>query len=368
VGSYPLPASGEPAVIAYKPIDGSNWALLTARPKADAYADLRNLPVRGGILFLIAVFFAVSCAAFLAQKLTSPVSELTLLASEIEAGHLGGKVRLKTGDELENLGDAFNSMSGHLEDEDREVRAAREQVARKASQLQDLLGRMLLIRDEERHRISMDLHDGAVQIMVGALYQVEAAMTAVETGDEAASDKLESARCSIDSAVCEIRQVIAGLHSSLLDDRGIAPAFQQFVSDYSNLVGEGCRLRLTGAPRRFAPDIEITLFRIVQEALGNAWNHSKASQVCVSIRFAPTLFSAVITDNGSGFDVLSAYSKDGMHLGLNTMRERAQTIGARFRIRSSIGRGTRVSVHLQLVPDGFTADSRNFERTVSLTS
>jgi two-component system sensor histidine kinase DegS len=104
----------------------------------------------------------------------------------------------------------------------------------------------------------------------------------------------------------------------------------------------------TGEPYRLIPDVEIGLYRIMQEALQNVSVHSNAGQAVVAVNFAPDLLTLTISDDGQGFDPASVEQNGNGHFGLLGMRERAESFGGKLVIQAQSGRGTRIEVWVPL--------------------
>jgi signal transduction histidine kinase len=147
----------------------------------------------------------------------------------------------------------------------------------------------------------------------------------------------------------DLRRVSRDLRPSLLDDLGLGPALKAEVATVAERAGLTGRYVETGESRRLAPDTELTLLRIAQEALHNVERHAEATRVLVRVGFGPSEVRMSITDDGKGirhdaepFDLLA----EGK-LGIVGMRERARLAGGEVRLRSGPHRGTTLSV---LVP------------------
>jgi len=204
----------------------------------------------------------------------------------------------------------------------------------------------LATREEERRRIARDLHDGPVQSLVLLWRQLDAIEGSI---DPANRRVLAEARVLAEQIADDLRRVSRDLRPSLLDDLGLGPALKAEVATVAERAGLTGRYVETGESRRLAPDTELTLLRIAQEALHNVERHAEATRVLVRVGFGPSEVRMSITDDGKGirhdaepFDLLA----EGK-LGIVGMRERARLAGGEVRLRSGPHRGTTLSV---LVP------------------
>jgi len=134
------------------------------------------------------------------------------------------------------------------------------------------------------------------------------------------------------------------LHPAILDNLGLEPALESLVAEMNSKRQMEIRFNVSGTERKLPIDINLALFRITQEALNNVWKHSRAREAAVDLEYRPNKTLLSITDNGIGFGP-SAHNKGG--LGLTSMRERANLIGARLRLESTTGQGTKVLVEVE---------------------
>jgi two-component system sensor histidine kinase DegS len=129
----------------------------------------------------------------------------------------------------------------------------------------------------------------------------------------------------------------------MLDDLGVVPTLRRYVESFQEKNGIPVPITVTGVERRLESHIEVTIFRNVQELLTNALTHAQATQIHVSVDLAPEQVTAVVEDNGSGFNVDDALkSGNSRTIGLTTLRERTEMLGGSLNIQSSVGQGTRV--------------------------
>jgi signal transduction histidine kinase len=222
-----------------------------------------------------------------------------------------------------------------------ELAQAHAEIQRKADQLQRLLARTVDLQEEERRRIAADIHDSVVQLIYGAMYETEGTLQRLPA-DTAAQGDLHNIQVSLKQAISEIYKAIYDLWPASLDEMGLFPSLRSYMVQYEEDTGIGCRLRIQGNPIRFNPPARIALFRILQEALYNVRKHAQASTVEVIFTFQEGRVKVVVQDDGIGFDQEKALAEQ-QHLGLISMRERAENIGGTFTIESWPGRGSRLT-------------------------
>ena len=224
--------------------------------------------------------------------------------------------------------------------------------------LRGLGGRLLTLQDDERRRIARELHDSTAQILVGASFA--AARARAETPDltEAADDAIEEALSLIEEGQREIRTLAYLLHPPLLDEMGLPAALRWYAKGLARRSGLAVAVEvdpgLTG--RRMPRDVEAALFRVAQEALGNAHRHSGGSQVQVRLAVAeegpaghgPGTVLLAVQDNGRGFAGAQALPAENdrdptvFGVGLAGMRERMRQLAGRLVVRPADPGGTVV--------------------------
>jgi signal transduction histidine kinase len=214
--------------------------------------------------------------------------------------------------------------------------------------LQKLAFELLRVQEEERRRISRDLHDDVNQRLALLAMDIEAVGRTLHSP----GDHVGRAVREIQERVVELSDVVRHLayqlHPSILDDLGLPIALQRLVEDFT------ARSRIQGSfghkniPATIPQEIASCLYRVTQESLNNVVRHAEASQVDVELTGAPSELVVTITDNGVGFD--SEQLRNGSHgLGLLGMKERVALVHGNLHVVSAVGKGTRVQV-VVLVP------------------
>lgn len=229
----------------------------------------------------------------------------------------------------------------------RELAEAKEALAQKADDLRLLLSQTVSAQERERARIAHDLHDSVNQLIIGAILELKAARQRLVAGDRQASDTtLQRVRAVLGQVDGEIKHIIHDLRPPSLDALGLPAAIARYAERYHGFTGIDCRTDLQGQPYRLIPEAEISIYRIVQEALQNAAAHAQAAQTWVSLRFAPDALGLEIGDDGAGFDVEQATAVADGHLGIMGMLERAESLGGALALESRPGCGACVRLSL----------------------
>lgn len=224
---------------------------------------------------------------------------------------------------------------------------AQDELAQKAVQLQRLLEVTINMQEEERLRIALDLHDGSNQLITGTLFEIQAAQQSIQRErQDVALSKLEMAKKYLRELECENRRIISGLRPPLLDTSGLVNALQRQVETFQECFGANCTLEVSGKVVRLDSNVEINIYRIVQESLNNIRAHAQAKSIKVRLKFDPSFLRIEVIDDGMGFVIDNVAASDRM--GMIGMRERAISIGGKLEVRSETGNGTKVILELPL--------------------
>jgi PAS domain S-box-containing protein len=208
------------------------------------------------------------------------------------------------------------------------------------------LQQVTMAQEEERKRIARELHDDTIQALIVLSRQLDD--LACRTSDLSQDDKLllEGLWQQTNSIMEGLRRLSQDLRPAALDRLGLLPALEWLASDVGKLSGLNVQVETDGAERRLAPEVELVLFRIVQEALRNVWRHSQATSAQVLVEFQDGKTMITVKDNGKGFQLQSPMgdlTKTGK-LGLAGMKERARLLGGSLKVESEPGKGTTVIV------------------------
>jgi PAS domain S-box-containing protein len=200
----------------------------------------------------------------------------------------------------------------------------------------------------ERKRISRELHDDTIQSLVVLSRKLDALASSKEAISKEFRKTLEEVWQQSNNIMQGVRRLSQDLRPAALDRLGLLPAIQMLAADTSQYSGIRINVRVLGTERRLGEEVELVLFRIVQEALRNVWRHSEATNAEVIVEFTIYKVKITISDNGKGFDLpltVGDFAKDGK-LGLAGMEERARLVGAIMTAESKRGKGTTIMIEL----------------------
>lgn len=204
--------------------------------------------------------------------------------------------------------------------------------------LRTLSHRLVEVQETERRQIARELHDEIGQALTGLKLLLESANR--PAGRNLRSN-LGEASVLINELMARVQDMSLDLRPAMLDDLGLVPALLWHFERYTGQTGVQVRFEHKGLQRRFPPEIETAVYRIVQEGLTNVARHAHVGEVAVRLTVGKAGLSVDIQDRGAGFDTERALS-NGASNGLNGMRERAALLGGHFRVSSTPGGGTRL--------------------------
>jgi signal transduction histidine kinase len=199
---------------------------------------------------------------------------------------------------------------------------------------------------EERNRLARDLHDSVTQKLFGVVLTAEAASTLAERDPARAREELERLRGLAQEAMDELRSLVFELRPAVLETEGLAATLRKHVDVLRRVHAREIGLRVADGART-TPAVEGEVFRIAQEALGNALRHADAARVDVSLDTGDGRIVLVVSDDGCGFEADAAALRS-RRLGLTSMEERARSIGGWLAIDSQVGAGTTVRLEVPL--------------------
>lgn len=266
--------------------------------------------------------------------------------------HMHVCIPLTSKDRLLGVMDVHLSGVGPLDAIDREMLGAigrqigvAVENARLCEKLRFYVMQVTGAQEDERRRIARELHDDTAQSLIDLSRRLDDLATSDDGLSEPAAERLEQLQQRIEDVLQGVRRFSRDLRPSVLDDLGLLPALEGQLAD---LEGQDIEwdLEISGERRRLPGEVELGLFRIVQETLNNTKRHAMASKVVIAVVFGESTVQVKIQDNGRGFELLGRTSDLAAlgKFGLVGIEERTQLMGGIFAVQSTLGQGTLVSV------------------------
>ena len=232
--------------------------------------------------------------------------------------------------------------------------------------LRHLSRQLLTAQEEERRKISRELHDVIAQTLTGINVRLTALKVESTASTKELHKKIAVTQRLVEKSVEIVHRFARELRPSVLDDLGLIPALQAYLKTYTEDTGVRVTFKAFADIELCDGDRRTALFRVAQEALTNVARHAKASHADVSIQNHGGIIRMEITDDGQGFEVSgTACAKKNNRLGLLGMRERVEMIGGTFCIESAIGKHTTLRVE---IPASNSDDMRQPPHTPDTTS
>lgn len=230
------------------------------------------------------------------------------------------------------------------------IREAEQEISSSRAQLRRLSARLLRLQEEERERISRELHDHLGQLLTATSLDVEWALSHCPKELFPIQERLQEASRLVRETIQSTKELSSTLRPGILNGLGLEASVREYVREFGRRSGLSAAFSTNLHDVPLASEVTGSLYRIVQEALTNVARHAVATQVTVTVqRTAHTLTVSVI-DNGKGFD--PARVSDPHAIGLAGMRERARLIGGVLTIRSTPGTGASIIVEAPLQEEG----------------
>jgi two-component system, NarL family, sensor histidine kinase DegS len=207
--------------------------------------------------------------------------------------------------------------------------------------------KIIASQEEERKRLSREIHDGPAQMMANVLMRSNLIDRIFrEKGADAALKEISDLKVSVRNALSEVRRIIYDLRPMALDDLGIGPTLKKYLSTIMEYnAGVDIQFVSYNNERRISSDYEVAIFRLVQESVNNALKHGKPKNIIVKFEWLRDEINVVVKDDGAGFD--TEHIREGS-FGLIGMNERIELLKGNLKITSTIGKGTTIMMKVPL--------------------
>ncbi|ASN04717.1 sensor histidine kinase [Virgibacillus necropolis] len=197
-------------------------------------------------------------------------------------------------------------------------------------------------QEEERRKISREIHDGPAQMLANILLRSEIVDRTFRDGDmDHVRKEISNMRKMIRTSLYEVRRIIYDLRPMALDDLGLVPTLKKYIANVAEYTGLKIEFVSIGNEQRFNQKYEVAFFRLVQEAVQNSIKHAEASHIVVKLEIKRNYLMMIVKDNGRGFD---PNIKTTNSFGLIGMRERVDMLEGTFKINSIINEGTAIFI------------------------
>lgn len=351
---------GTDELLAFVPLTVAPWGVIIGQSEKEIFSPAISL--RNKFILLVIIFIGTSIAFTfgMTKNIVIPLRRLITSTDKIASGDLSTPVGSLGSHEILMLSKSFDTMRRKLAEsidrvnmqnielEDRVAVRTRE-IKESREKIEQLLKKSIYTQEDERRRIARELHDTILQDMSAILIRMETIKMHHEIIN---ADAMDDIMVIMMNTIDNIYAVIKDLRPSIIDDLGIEASVNWLLEKH--LETKGINYYVVNKfplKRRFSPEIETTLFRMLQESIVNVSRHSNAKNVFVTMEGSESHISISLEDDGDGFDIqeLNRYTvKDGRGLGILGMKERALLVDGEFDIQSRPGGGTKVSIRIPL--------------------
>ena len=361
--------SGNGEIVAAAALKSAPWAISVRQREREAFAQV--IALRGQLLWLGAGLLALALvfAWGAARSVRKPIVVLTGAAERIAGGDLARPIPPLADDEVGRLGRAFEDMrvalktsldsvaraneelERRVEERTRQLEEAYRQLRKRDESRGQLLRKVISAQEDERKRIARELHDETSQTLSALAMGLETALASFPS--DMSRQRLAEAKALTLRTLEELHRVIFDLRPSVLDDLGLLSAIRWYAERNLEPLGIAVHFELSGPERRFPPEIETALFRVVQEAITNIARHSGADTALIQVALKDDSLSIEVEDDGNGFDPatigLSGPPERG--LGLLGIRERVELLGGQVVIDAAPDQGVRIALTVPIPPE-----------------
>jgi len=320
-------------VVAYSPVTPPGWALVIEEPWEAVDTPYLRLTQFAPLILIPLLAFTLVALWFGASQIVAPLQKLENRAAGLAWGD-------------------FTTIEDPVEgvEEIRQLQHELIHMARKVQtsqrSLHDYIGAITRGQEDERQRLARELHDETLQSLIALHQRIQLAK--MKTTDDGVQKTLAEIETLSSNSIDELRRLTRALRPIYLEDFGLVTALEMLAGE-SSKPGVEVKFTHSGMERRMDPAIELTLFRITQEALSNVVRHAEATITQIKLDFLPAVVTLEIKDNGRGFTPPRSPAEfaPAGHFGLLGMHERAEIIGGKLSI-SSDADGTVIQVTVKI--------------------
>ncbi len=341
----------EPHVMAVVPLADSPFYLLLEQPTDVALALPIQLRERLVLLVVVGFLAASMVAWFTTRRVVQPTERLTAAAERMALGDFASAIDVAAQDEIAVLAQTLDTMRIRLLDAHDQLesnnRDLERRVAERTARLEQVLRKVISVQEDERYGLARELHDETAQTLAALSIALDRVRDDIERAPSGALEQIQAAKDIATRLLAETRRQILGLRPSVLDDLGLGPAIAWYAETTLESLGITREIDVAHTAR-LPQHLEVSLFRITQEAINNVAKHASAANVRVVLRLTDGLATLTITDDGVGFDVerALAHAPESGSVGLAGMQERVALLGGTLIITSRLREETRVEVRV----------------------
>jgi two-component system sensor histidine kinase UhpB len=286
------------------------------------------------LLFFIIGISTLAIGIALDQLVIKKIEYFVEAASFFGRGEFQRTIRIKSDDEIKRLADSFNQMAKRLLENMR--------LERK------YLSQIIEAQENERKRISRELHDEIGQALTAIKFDLELMERDLPATFPIIRERLGEAKSLSHQTLAAMRKLSMDLRPTMLDDVGLIPTLRWYIQNFSNRLNISSNFQAIGLEEKLPSQIETAFYRIIQEALNNIAKHAGATRVEISLERKDSILSASVTDNGRGFDLDKVMRPESLErsFGILGMQERVSLLGGKMDIQTKPDFGTYIYIEV----------------------
>ncbi len=286
------------------------------------------------LLFLMIGISTLAIGIALDQLVIKKIQYFVEAVSFFGRGDFERTIRIKSDDEIKTLADSFNQMAKRLMEK---MRLERKYLAQ-----------IIETQENERKRISRELHDEIGQALTAIKFDLELMDKDLPATFPAVRERLGEAKSLSNQTLAAMRQLSMDLRPTMLDDVGLIPTLRWYIQNFSNRLDISSNFQAIGLEEKLPPQIETAFYRIIQEALNNVAKHADATRVEISLERRDSIISVSVMDNGRGFDLDKVLRTESPERGFGIlgMHERVSHLGGKINIQSKPDFGTYIYIEV----------------------
>jgi len=344
-GTTFVKAGNDEHVVAYSPVLPVGWAIVTEESWEAVSSPILRTSQMIPLVLVPALLLAILALWFGARQIVRPLQALESRAAKLAWGDFK-QIKEPVGG-IAEIRDLQNELA-HMADRLQSAEAS----------LHSYIGAITQGQEAERLRLARELHDDTIQSLIALKQRVQlASLSGKRSG---ASPELKELEALIEGTIDNLRRTTRALRPIYLEDLGLVTALEMLTGEIGQSSGLQVNLQATENERRLGADVELALYRMVQEALNNTVQHSQAKHASIALDFSTDKLTLDVSDDGKGFEVPrtpAEYTPQG-HFGLLGLYERSELIGARLEIKSSPKNGTHLRISMPYANNSDEGDRR----------
>ncbi len=326
-------ADGQEWVASYAPVPVAGWSVIVRGPWRQIGSLIAQFSFLSHTLVILAALVSLAAMYLIVRYVVRPLQTLNRLAGQLAWGKFAATEMALSGvQEIRDLHTTLQHMAG--------------QIQRYQAGMQSYIAAVTQGQEAERSRLARELHDDTAQSLVGLIQRIKLARRDLGHDPARAAERLNELESLATTAWQEVRRFSEDLRPSYLEQLGLVTALTALIEQMQSRGETELSFSVSGPERRLSSEHELATFRIVQQGLINVYQHAQATHATLELSFSQEGLSAVIQDDGVGFEppeLPHDLTRHG-HYGLAGMHERALLVGGYLSVDSAPGQGTRVTV------------------------